>query len=92
MCCKSAISISPDPKQMLHFGGAMPRVQRSARLGVPTAGQANVEFSWLYEAMICPRCRRGCTKMVGGTRCVSSGFGFGSGVRRRGTADVWLRL
>jgi hypothetical protein len=67
---------------------------RDCRIGAAHAGEDHVSYSFYFETMICPRCRRGCTKMVAGTRCVSCynrEREFLSGKNSKGTVPVMAR-
>jgi hypothetical protein len=44
---------------------------RSCPIGAAHAGATHVRYSRLYGASICPRCRKGVTRMIGGRTCVS---------------------
>jgi hypothetical protein len=44
---------------------------RTCSIGARHAGEQVVEYSSLYQTPICPRCRRGATRMIGDQLCVS---------------------
>jgi hypothetical protein len=45
-------------------------VCRSCPLGASHAGKTHVPHSRFFGAEICPRCRKGATRIIGGTRCI----------------------
>ncbi|MGX1197398.1 hypothetical protein [Parvibaculum sp. MBR-TMA-1.3b-4.2] len=46
-------------------------VCQSCSVGACHAGRELMPISGFYNSMICPRCRRGATRIIQGTRCVS---------------------
>lgn len=44
---------------------------RGCPVGAQHAGEAHISYSTLFGASICPRCRKGTTRMIGGRVCVS---------------------
>jgi hypothetical protein len=44
---------------------------RGCPIGAAHAGEAHVAYSKLYGVAICPRCRRGGARMIGGRLCIS---------------------
>jgi hypothetical protein len=44
---------------------------RGCAMGAALAGREAVSYSGIYGKQICPRCGKGTTRMIGGSRCVS---------------------
>ncbi|MDP3328739.1 hypothetical protein [Parvibaculum sp.] len=68
-------------------------VCRLCPIGAAHAGEVVTATSRLFGSMICPRCRRGTTRMINGTRCVSCynrEREFMAGKNAKGTAPVKL--
>lgn len=68
-------------------------VCRLCPIGAAHAGESVTVTSRLFGSMICPRCRRGTTRMINGTRCVSCynrEREFLAGKNAKGTAPVKL--
>lgn len=66
-------------------------VCRLCPIGAAHAGETVVTRSKLFGSSICPRCRRGTTRMINGTRCVSCynrERELAAGKNAKGTAPV----
>jgi hypothetical protein len=44
---------------------------RDCRIGAAHAGERHIHRSAIFDMAICPRCRRGGARMIGGRLCVS---------------------
>jgi hypothetical protein len=67
---------------------------RSCPIGAAHAGAVHVVYSRIFGAAICPRCRRGATRMIGGKVCVSCynrGRELSAGKNARGNAPRELQ-
>lgn len=66
---------------------------RSCAIGAAHAGEDPVIYSWLFGAAICPRCRKGTTRMIGGRVCVgcrNREYELARGTNARGNVPVEL--
>jgi hypothetical protein len=66
---------------------------RSCAIGAAHAGGTHVAYSRIFGASICPRCRKGATRMIGGRVCVSCynrGRELAKGRNGRGNRPVEL--
>lgn len=68
---------------------------RGCKIGAAHAGERAVSYSALFGALICPRCRRGGSRMIGGRVCISCynrEREARAGKNARGTAPIKLQL
>jgi hypothetical protein len=67
---------------------------RGCPLGAIHSGEQPVFYSALFDMAICPRCRRGATRIIGNTRCISCynrEREWVSGKNAKGTKPVRLK-